>query len=95
MLAAAAFLLLAVPAMASEYPERECCDPVEPPPVSASGTPYYTAAAGHPKVEGTPALASENSAALDVRRGTCLLLASSHHNIMVYIIIPTFVITFV
>lgn len=87
MLVAAAVLSVlllssaAVPtAVASEYPERECCDPVEPPPASASGTPNYAAAAaaGHTTVEGTPpAEAPENSAVPDVRRGTSRLTRPS------------------
>lgn len=47
-------LAVATVAVASEYPERECCDPIEPPPrVSMSGTPDFAtpaaaaAAAGH------------------------------------------------
>ncbi|VVC33183.1 Hypothetical protein CINCED_3A022862 [Cinara cedri] len=65
--AAAAFLLLAGTAMASEYPERECCDPVDPPPpVSAPGTSNYDA--GQPAAESTAGLAAENSVAVDVRR---------------------------
>uniref|UniRef100_A0A2S2NAC9 GDNF family receptor alpha-3 n=1 Tax=Schizaphis graminum TaxID=13262 RepID=A0A2S2NAC9_SCHGA len=48
---ATAWLLLAAAvgaAMASEYPERECCDPVDPPPATVSATTSdYAAAAGH------------------------------------------------
>ncbi|XP_015373559.1 PREDICTED: uncharacterized protein LOC107168600, partial [Diuraphis noxia] len=47
---AVTWLLLAAAAgvaMASEYPERECCDPVNPPPASMSATPDNAAAAGH------------------------------------------------
>ncbi|XP_025421932.1 uncharacterized protein LOC112691756 [Sipha flava] len=44
----AAWLLMAATAgtaVASEYPERECCDPVNVPPVSMSATPNYALAA--------------------------------------------------
>lgn len=49
MFAAAWLLLVAAAgaAVASEYPERECCDPVNTPPASMSATPDNAAAAGH------------------------------------------------
>lgn len=63
-MSAAAWLLLAATfgaAVGSEYPERECCDPVNvpQPPASAPATPSLAAAAGR---ETTPQPA-------DVQRG--------------------------
>ncbi|KAF0758650.1 GDNF family receptor alpha-3 [Aphis craccivora] len=63
---AAAWLLLAAAvgaAMASEYPERECCDPVDPPPATMSVTSDYAAVAGHE-------VAPPTATAIDGHRGT-------------------------
>lgn len=64
----AAWLLMAATAgtaVASEYPERECCDPVNSPPGPMSATPNYAAAAGYETAVTSPSTAT----AVDGHRG--------------------------
>jgi hypothetical protein len=67
----AAWLLMAATAgtaVASEYPERECCDPVNVPPVSMSATPNYALAAAAAGYQ-TAATSPSTIAPVEGRRG--------------------------
>lgn len=65
-------------AVASEYPERECCDPVNAPPASISAVPNYAAAAAAGQETGatSPAVTAADShrgkVARTEHRGACV-----------------------
>lgn len=78
---AAAWLLLAAAAgtaVASEYPERECCDPVDPP-MSMSATPGYVAAAAAEAAAGLETTVATSQTADDGHRGTYAAIMSFSH----------------